>query len=371
MTIRLNWKVHIHGSGAAAHSMRSLLSAMVHALGVELSIEDLAPNRAPKVAVPPALASVYPALAARRIDPRRYWHVRHATPQDEERHLVHGRVDVSPFGRNVWYLTPETSRYTVVPREIYTRYLTRIWVPSAHSARTMAASGVPADLIDRVPHGVDSAVYRPSDIPRDERTFVFLTVVNATGWKRKGLDVLVRAYLAAFKADDDVALVIHSRKGGDAVADVLADAGYRAGESPEIEVEARRVDSLVGRYQAADCYVQPTRGEAFGLAILEAMACGLPVIVPRWGGHLDYCTDDSGLLIDTTLAPVDRDPERRGQWAEPDVDHLVHLMRSVHADRELGRRLGKRGRAVAEQWSWERSADAVVAAVTAAEEHLC
>lgn len=375
MRVRLNWKVHIHGRGAVAHAARSLLAALVSCPDVELSIEDLAANRAPKVVVPPALAPEYEALAARRIDPRRFWHIRQAAVQEEERHLLHGRVDVSPFGRNIWYLTPETSRYGIVPREIYTTYLTRAWVPSTHSARALAGSGIPADMIDVVPHGVDTGAFRPPevppDVPRDARRYAFLTVINATGWKRKGLDVLVRGYLAAFRPSDDVVLVIHSRKGADAIGGVLADAGYRAGGSPEIEVRAGRVDSIAERYQEADCYVQPTRGEAFGLAILEAMACGLPVIVPRWGGHLDFCADTCGLLIDTTLSPVERDPDRRGEWAEPSVEHLAYLMRTVHADRGLGRRLGEQARAVATRWSWERAARVAVEAATAAEERLC
>lgn len=369
--IRLNWKAHVHGRGAIAHTARSLLAALVRDPAVELSIEDLAPNRAPKVTMPPALAPMYEALAARRIDPRRFWHIRLATPQEEERHLLHGRVDVSPFGRNVWYLTPETSRYGVVPAEIYTRYLTRAWVPSTHSARALAGSGIPADMIDHVPLGVDTDVFRPAENARDTGRYAFLAVINATGWKRKGLDVLIRGYLAAFRPADDVVLVIHSRKGADAVGGVLAEAGYRSGVSPEIEVRAGRVDSIVGRYQEADCYVQPTRGEAFGLAILEAMACGLPVIVPRWGGHLDFCSDGGSLLIDTTLAPVERDPDLRGEWAEPSVEHLVHLMRTVYAKRELGRKIGEQARAVAAEWSWERAARVAVGAATAAEERLC
>ncbi|HEX4703853.1 MAG TPA: glycosyltransferase family 4 protein [Pseudonocardiaceae bacterium] len=368
MVVRLNWKFHVHGSGSAAHSMRSLLTALVHSTDAELSIEDIAPGRVPKVALPPGLAQVYPALVTGRIDPTRFWHIRHATRQEEERHLLYDRVDVSPYGRNVWYLTPETSRYAVVPTECYTRNLTRAWVPSRHSRQALVAAGVPAEMIDRVPHGVDTAVFRPPDVARATGPFTFLAVTSATDWRRKGIDVLLRAYLAAFRAHDDVVLVIHARKGAGLLGGLLDDVGYRDGVSPRVEVRSRRVGSLVETYQSADCYVQPTRGEAFGLAILEAMASGLPVIVTRWGGHLDYCTDTSVLFVDAGLAPVDREPEQRGQWAEPDVDHLVHQLRTVHGDRDLGRRLAESARAVAMEWSWERSAHTVVQTVARAEE---
>ena len=51
-------------------------------------------------------------------------------------------------------------------------------------------------------------------------------------------------------------------------------------------------DALPGLYAACDCLVLPYRGEGFGLPVLEAMACGRPVIVTAGGATDDFVRDD-------------------------------------------------------------------------------
>src|SRR6185295_2786220 len=54
---------------------------------------------------------------------------------------------------------------------------------------------------------------------------------------------------------------------------------------------------LARLYHEAHCFVLPTRGEGFGMPILEAMATGLPVIVTGYSGHLDFCNPTTTHLI--------------------------------------------------------------------------
>ena len=74
---------------------------------------------------------------------------------------------------------------------------------------------------------------------------------------------------------------------------------------------------MAGLYSACDCLVHPFRGEGFGLPVVEAMACGLPVIVTGAGPALDYATDETAFLIPATTRPVRRVPRGRHRDDRP------------------------------------------------------
>lgn len=61
-------------------------------------------------------------------------------------------------------------------------------------------------------------------------------------------------------------------------------------------------ETLAGYYASADIFVHPNPKEPFGIAPLEAMASGVPVIAPNSGGILSYATNDNAWLMDPTGA---------------------------------------------------------------------
>lgn len=252
-----------------------------------------------------------------------------------------------------------------------------IWVPSTFNAETFARSGVDSHRLQVIPFGLDLRAYdpgavRPLDIP-GRRGFAFLSVFQWT--KRKGWDVLLRAYLAAFTRRDDVCLVLRTYPGPTRTASIreridsfVRHLGYDPSSVPPIIlledfIPEREMPAL---YAAADALVLPTRGEGWGIPFMEAMAMGLPVIGTRWSGHLDFMNDANSYLIDIEgLVPVDAEqteenpfytPDHR--WAEPSVDETARLIRLVYEDRDAARAVGLRARQdIQERWSVERTAD--------------
>jgi D-inositol-3-phosphate glycosyltransferase len=103
---------------------------------------------------------------------------------------------------------------------------------------------------------------------------------------------------------------------------------------------------LAELYAAADMLLMPSRSESFGLAALEAQACGIPVIAAGVGGLRHVVADGvTGLLVG------DRRPETFG-------NRILTLLE----DRDLSRRLGRTGAARAARLSWDRTAAGVLAA---------
>src|SRR5690606_25570307 len=90
-----------------------------------------------------------------------------------------------------------------------------VWLPSTFNRETFTRAGVEPTKLQVIPFGLDTAVYNPAtvtplDIP-GRRGFTFLSVFQWS--QRKGWDILIKAYLQAFTAADEVCLVIRAYPG--------------------------------------------------------------------------------------------------------------------------------------------------------------
>jgi tetratricopeptide (TPR) repeat protein len=243
-----------------------------------------------------------------------------------------------------------------------------IWTPSQYSKECFVRAGIPEDRVLVIPNGVDVSAFspeaRPIALPTEKR-FKFLFVGGTI--KRKGIDVLLRAYSQAFGGEDDVCLVIKDMGVGTLYPGQSAEAQIQAYREhpgrPEIIYlqEELATDSMSSLYTACDCLVHPFRGEGFGLPIAEAMACGVPVIVSRWVPALEFCDEDRAYFIDGEQAVGVQnryaDMELTGPviFFEPDAEDLARKMRYVLDHPEEARAKGYRGlEYVKDNLTWNR-----------------
>jgi glycosyltransferase involved in cell wall biosynthesis len=96
-------------------------------------------------------------------------------------------------------------------------------------------------------------------------------------------------------------------------------------------------DGVRRLYNRATCFVQTSYHEGFSLPILEAMACGCPVITTDSHGNRDFCVDGENCL----MVPQDDDAA------------LAEAMRRLVADEELQDRLRAAGLRTAERYRWD------------------
>lgn len=114
---------------------------------------------------------------------------------------------------------------------------------------------------------------------------------------------------------------------GDAAGEVRR-ALAALGERRVVHAGRRDPDQLPGIYAACDVYVWPAAGEAYGMAMLEAQAAGLPVVAAAVRGVPDVVEDGVGGLLAATEDPAD----------------LAVALRSLLTDQALRRRLGRGAR---------------------------
>lgn len=239
-----------------------------------------------------------------------------------------------------------------------------VWVPSHWGAEKFAESGV-TKPIRVVPLGYDAGRFGPeAGARRASRRFTFLSIFE---WgERKAPEILLRAYAAAFagREKDDVLLVVRANNhdGHVNVAEQIEALGLPDDGPPvallyNIHVRARQLAML---YRGADAFVLPSRGEGWGMPILEAMACGLPVIATPWSGPSEFLHDGVGypLAVKGLVNADAKCPYYEGfRWAEPDLDDLVAKFRHVFAHRDEARARGAAAaREAAAKWTWAHTA---------------
>jgi glycosyltransferase involved in cell wall biosynthesis len=192
------------------------------------------------------------------------------------------------------------------------RLLRRAEVVIANSARTRA------DLIDKVGvrpervvvvyYGIDQrfrpAVEEDRSVLRAElglRNVPTLVFVGALGDRRKGFDTLLDAWRELGTEWDASLLVI----GRGAELARWKERTIRAGLAGSVTFTGFR-DDVPRIMRAADCIVAPTRYEAFGQAVHEALSCGLPAIVSAQAGVVERMEGNpqlSTLLLDDPESP--------------------------------------------------------------------
>ena len=200
-----------------------------------------------------------------------------------------------------------------------------------------------------VPAGVDVDLFRPMNKSRAKSVLgleakkVILYVGRIE--PLKGIDLLLRSVALLEDAADTRLLIVGGRPGEDPELERLNSVAVQLGIADKVTFAgAVKQTELPAYYCAADVFVLPSYHESFGLAALEAMACGTPVIVSRVGGLKTFIREgETGYLI---------------PWhcPEPFAQRLDMLL----ANSGLRRTLGRAARAKAEQMTWGKVADRVL-----------
>lgn len=209
---------------------------------------------------------------------------------------------------------------------------------------------VAPERIAVIPHGVDAQFFprSPQECAAVRHRYglqrPYLLHVG-TLQPRKNLVRLVQAFELLARHDSELELVLVGKRGwlADPIERAITESPFRERIHWLGHVDDRDLPAL---YSAAEAFVFPSLYEGFGLPVLEAMACGTPVVASQ-----------RGALKEIAGPALVCDPLDPGNIAE-----AIAAARQPH----LKIALSESGRAHAAQFSWERTAEETLAVLTAA-----
>lgn len=182
--------------------------------------------------------------------------------------------------------------------------------------------------------------------------FVGLGINREFGNDRKNIPNMVKWFCETFKGNKNVGLVLKTAVVNNSLMDfeMTKDVvrgikkGTGCGEYPKITVvHGRLSDEELGnlyKNPKIKAFVTATSGEGFGLPLLEAAACGLPVMATNWSGHLDFLKigdEKTFVPLDYELKQVPESAvwqgviEQHSQWAYVKEEDIKLKMKKVVA----------------------------------------
>jgi len=265
--------------------------------------------------------------------------------------------------------------YGSVPVEltpVLTQEADLVVVHSTHVLRTMTAAGRKVDELVLLPHGVDGEVFHEHAPPLAEvvaRKGRLPAVLFAGGlvW-RKGFDLYLRALLQAAAEGARFLAVVKAvgtdqHYAGFAMHELARKFAATPGAPPLLLIgrDLSRGE-MAGLYRACDLLLHPYRGEGFGLPVLEARACGLPVMVTAHGSTDDFAAGGGVVKIPSAPRPVDLPAVHVSQpWVlEPDPDATAQLLVQALANMpRLQAEARSAAHAVRSTFTWDAAAEGI------------
>ncbi|MEK9810673.1 MAG: glycosyltransferase [Candidatus Nanopelagicales bacterium] len=192
------------------------------------------------------------------------------------------------------------------------------------------------------PHGIDTDQYRPLDqhtcrdelkVPAD--AFVVGMVAANKGYpSRKGWSQAILAFAEFARHHDDALLFLHTEMsvntGGTDLVALLQSCGLGPERvictNPYMQIVGSDVQHMAKLYSALDVLLNPSLGEGFGVPVVEAQACGRPVIVTDHTAMTELC--GSGWLVEGDRVFTDQ----RSWMKIPQVGSIVEALEAAYQE---------------------------------------
>ncbi|MCB9227365.1 MAG: glycosyltransferase [Chitinophagales bacterium] len=152
--------------------------------------------------------------------------------------------------------------------------------------------------IEITPFGVNLSLFRPIDIKKDNSKIILGTVKSLE--KKYGIDILIKAFAIVYKTNENKNIELRIFGKG-----TLSDELKKLAKTENVENQVKFMgfidNNLIPQeLNKFDIYLALSRLESFGAAIVEAEACGVPVIVSNIGGLPEVIgNNETGIIVES------------------------------------------------------------------------
>lgn len=260
----------------------------------------------------------------------------------------------------------------------YIGYLKRshlIWVPSQWAKKVLLSHGLDGDKIHIVREGVNPDIYHPYCRPKSSNDGVFRFFMCGKKETRKGFDELLEGFKIAFGSDATAELHLKAdyfwggQQKSNAKQDELACQIDDLGLGNVVPVSgALSTSDMALLYSNYDAMVFPARAEGWGLPLIEAIACGLPVISTYYSGHTEYLSaiDGQFVRLEHQLQPILCQEflhywKAGGQWAVATPDEIAKKLLFIRENyKSFQQRAIIASQTIRDHFSWRHSAEQAI-----------
>lgn len=247
--------------------------------------------------------------------------------------------------KNIGFLAVESYDFISTNWQKSINLMDELWVPNPQSKESAIRSGVNIP-IKVVPHSLDMDAYKNTEgqkVRELQNTFTFGFVGEFV--ERKNLKALIKAFHMEFDPKEPVTLLIKTSKVEMPELEAYCSTikrGLKMRSQYSTEVVISGImdkQDYISILSQVNCFAMPSRGEAFCIPALEAMALGIPSIYTD-GIGMDYCI---GTPVESRLEPcfgtVDTLPDldtSDTMWREINIMKLREAMRDMYNNFKSG-----------------------------------
>ena len=244
----------------------------------------------------------------------------------------------------------------------------KLWIPTEWGRKICIENGIDLNQINVVNEGVDINTFHPYLKPKSNK-FRFLLIGKYE--MRKSINESIDAFAQVFGNNPDIELVIKS--------DFFKDPELKKNELDNKILSTgvnniklvwgyQTIAQISNLYRSSDIFLFPTKAEGWGLPLIEAAACGLPLITTYHSGQTEFINDikSSCILVDYQLEPIECKEDQGfypakdnnyGKWAVMIVDNIAKSIKQAYDNYPaLSAQAIKNSELIRTKYSWANSA---------------